>query len=51
MSMVDLVLDPFLWSMIDPGEALPRDPATLVIDLNGDVILTEDIFDPTSPSR
>lgn len=46
MSMVDLVLDPFLWSMIDPGEALPRDPATLVLDLNGDVILTEDIFDP-----
>ena len=46
MSMVDLVLDPFLWSMIDPGEALPRDPATLVIDLDGNVILTEDVFDP-----
>ena len=45
-SMVDLVLDPFLWSMIDPGQALPRDPATVVLDLEGQGILTQDIFDP-----
>ena len=45
-SMVDLVLDPFLWSMFDPGEALPRDPATIVLDLDGQGMLTEDIFDP-----
>lgn len=45
-SMVDLVLDPFLWSMFDPGEALPRDPATIVLDLEGQGVLTQDIFDP-----
>ena len=45
-SMVDLVLDPFLWSMFDPGEALPRDPATVVLDLEGQGLLTQDIFDP-----
>ena len=32
--------------MIDPGEQLPRDPATLIIDLGGQATLTEDIFDP-----
>lgn len=45
-SMVDLVLDPFLWSMFDPGGALPRDPATIVVDLEGQGLLTQDIFDP-----
>ena len=45
-SMVDLVLDPFLWSMFDPGEALPRDPATILLDLEGQGLLTQDIFDP-----
>lgn len=45
-SMVDLVLDPFLWSMFDPSEALPRDPATIVLDMEGQGMLTQDIFDP-----
>jgi len=46
LSMVDLVLDPFIWSMFDPGGALPRDPATVVLDLEGQGILNADIFDP-----
>ena len=46
MSMKGLEVDPFLWSMIDPGEQLPRDPATLIIDTDGQIILTQDIFDP-----
>ena len=46
ISMKGLEVDPFLWSMIDPGEQLPRDPATLIIDTNGEIILTQDIFDP-----
>ena len=44
--MVGLELDPMLWGMFDPSGQLPQDPATLVIDLDGDVVLTEDIFDP-----
>ncbi|NNE87828.1 MAG: DUF2125 domain-containing protein [Silicimonas sp.] len=51
LSMVDLVLDPFLWSMFDPGGALPRDPATIVLDLEGQGILTEDIFDPNAAEQ
>ena len=46
MSLIGLELDPFLWSMIDPGGQLPQDPATLIIDTDGEVILTQDIFAP-----
>lgn len=46
MSMVGLELDQMLWGMVDPAGQLPRDPATLIIDVDGDVVLTEDIFDP-----
>ena len=46
-TLVGLELDPMLWGMFDPTGQLPRDPATLVIDVDGDVILTEDIFDPS----
>lgn len=46
MNFAGLELDQMLWSMFDPTGQLPRDPATLVIDLDGDVVLTDDIFDP-----
>ena len=46
ISMIGLEVDPFLWSMIDPGGQLPQDPANLVIDTNGRLILTQDIFAP-----
>ena len=45
-----LTIDDMLWSMFDPGGALPRDPATLVIDLAGQgnwlVDLSDPAFDP-----
>ena len=43
-TLVDMEIDPFVWSMIDPAEQLPRDPATIIIDTTGEVVLTEDIF-------
>lgn len=46
MRLRGLEIDDMLWGMIDPAGALPRDPATLVIDLTGEVILTEDFTDP-----
>ncbi|NNE80134.1 MAG: DUF2125 domain-containing protein [Silicimonas sp.] len=46
MSMIGLEVDPALWGMIDPAQQLPRDPANIVIDLDGEVVLSEDIFDP-----
>ena len=44
--MIGLELDPAIWGIFDPTGQLPRDPANLVIDLNGEVVLTDDIFDP-----
>lgn len=46
MTLEGLRIDNMIWNMIDPAEQLPRDPATLVIDLGGSVILTEDFTSP-----
>ncbi|MEL6312074.1 MAG: DUF2125 domain-containing protein, partial [Pseudomonadota bacterium] len=41
----DLELGEEIWSMVDPAGALPRDPATLVLDLVGSVKLLISLFD------
>ena len=46
MSFEGLEIDKILWNMFDPAEQLPRDPATLIIDLGGSVLLTEDFTSP-----
>lgn len=35
MSMGDLTMSDGLWNLFDPGQILPRDPATLVMDITG----------------
>ncbi len=35
-----------VWNMFDPGEIMPRDPATISIDVTGQLNLLLDIFDP-----
>lgn len=35
-----------LWNLFDPGQKLPRDPATLQFDVDGKMQLTHDLFDP-----
>jgi hypothetical protein len=44
--MVNLTTDDFVWSMFDPAQMLPRDPATLVIDTQGKARITADLMDP-----
>lgn len=44
--VVGLMPDETIWNMFDPAAQLPRAPATVVVDLSGEVILSEDIFDP-----
>lgn len=44
--LVDLSLDEGIWAMIDPSASLPRDPATLILDLVGQVNWTFGLFDP-----
>ncbi|HQY43285.1 MAG TPA: DUF2125 domain-containing protein [Paracoccaceae bacterium] len=46
LKIVDLKVSDGLWNMVDPGEQLPRDPATLVIDLSGAIRPLIDLFDP-----
>lgn len=46
MNFDGLEIDQMLWNMIDPVGQIPRDPATLVVDLGGEVVMTEDVFDP-----
>ncbi|MEL6914823.1 MAG: DUF2125 domain-containing protein [Pseudomonadota bacterium] len=35
LALRELALDDFIWDLFDPAAVLPRDPATLVIDLAG----------------
>lgn len=46
MTMEGLKVDDMLWGMIDPAGLIPRDPATLVVDLAGTAVVTDDITDP-----
>lgn len=43
-----LTLADGIWNLFDPTSQLPRDPATLVIDLAGDALVTADLFDPAT---
>ncbi|MBM9596178.1 DUF2125 domain-containing protein [Roseitranquillus sediminis] len=42
--LLDLKLDESLWSMIDPAGILPRDPATLVVDVTGEAVLDRNLL-------
>jgi hypothetical protein len=44
--IVGLTVSDMIWAMFDPMNVLPRDPATLVIDMAGKGNWLVDIFDP-----
>lgn len=46
MVLRDLVVDEAIWAMFDPAGALPRDPATLVIDVSGQANWLVDVMNP-----
>lgn len=46
LRLQDLTVDDMIWSMFDPGGAIPRDPATLVLDLAGQGNWLVDVTDP-----
>ncbi|WP_411838056.1 hypothetical protein [Paracoccus sp. ME4] len=41
-----LTLDDAIWQALDPEAALPRDPASLTIDLEGQAVLSQGLMDP-----
>lgn len=46
LNLTDFEMTDIIWSMIDPGGQLPRDPATVKFDLSGKVRMLYDLFDP-----
>jgi hypothetical protein len=46
VKFVDLEVSEGLWGMFDPAAQLPRDPATLIVDLSGAAKLLVNILDP-----
>ncbi|MEJ2289930.1 MAG: hypothetical protein P8Y02_15115, partial [Deinococcales bacterium] len=46
VKMAGLSVNDEIWNMIDPGKVLPRDPATLVLDIAGKGRWLFDIMDP-----
>lgn len=46
LKVVDLEVSEGLWGMFDPASQLPRDPATLILDLSGAAKLLVNILDP-----
>jgi len=45
-TMGDLTVSDILWSLFDPAANLPRNPATLAVDLSGKAKVLFDLFDP-----
>lgn len=43
VKLIDFKVSDSLWGMIDPGAALPHDPATLILDTKGTATLTQDL--------
>jgi len=45
-NMSDFTISDMIWSMFDPGSVLPRDPATVAVDLSGKAKVLANILDP-----
>ncbi|MHA6326168.1 DUF2125 domain-containing protein [Roseivivax sp. CAU 1753] len=46
LQLAGLEMADVIWSMLDPQEILPRDPATLIVDVTGQVTTFLSILDP-----
>jgi hypothetical protein len=44
--LLGVTISDSIWGMIDPGAVLPRDPATLIVDVAGKANWLVDVFDP-----
>lgn len=46
VTLSDFVMSDMIWMMFDAGQVLPRDPASIMVDLTGKAKLFFDVFDP-----
>ena len=50
-NITGLAVNDMIWSMVDPGQMLPRDPATVDFDITGTAKLFFDILDPAQEQQ
>ncbi|MDO5631868.1 MAG: DUF2125 domain-containing protein [Paracoccus sp. (in: a-proteobacteria)] len=50
-ALEDLTLGDAIWGLFDPTAQLPRDPASLTVDVSGDLLVTRDLMDPEFEQR
>ncbi|MFQ6553743.1 DUF2125 domain-containing protein [Aestuariibius insulae] len=46
LNFENLTMSDMIWQIFDPGEVLPRDPITVLMDLTGQARMTTDLVDP-----
>ncbi len=51
INLGDFVMSDMIWGIFDPTSQLPRDPATIVLDLTGKAKLLVDFLDPDAAAQ
>lgn len=51
VTLGDFTMSDMIWSFFDPAGQLPRDPATIELDLTGQAKLLVDLMDPEAATR
>ena len=51
LTFQEFVMSDMIWGIFDPTGQLPRDPATLQLDVTGDATLQTDILDPEATAQ
>lgn len=51
VNLEDFVMSDMIWAMLDPQSILPRDPATLLVDLAGKAKVFTDLLDPNLATK
>lgn len=51
LNLTDLSVNDEIWAMLDAGNVLPHDPATVVLDLTGTATMLFDILDPAQQEQ
>ena len=51
LSLKDFTMSDMIWGLFDPQSQLPRDPATIIVDLSGGMTLLADFLDPKAMEK
>jgi len=51
LNLTDLMVSDDLWAMLDPGVILPRDPASVVLDVSGTMMVLSNLMDPAAQAE